>query len=227
AAGVGTGAVSARALFYGANETRQDQSRIAREKERTTKPLAESAPPQANRLGRPLEGFPQPGKAVGTIGQFKPLGLRYSFVVRGTDGQEREVDAATASKSTAPIFLTMEANQEAYLQVWKTAGSSTPKLYWPQKETGQFSLKMTAGHRQQIALPMESGHVTFTAHLSRVPFGPTTEHETAMFDRLSPNQLLESTTEIGQTGSHEQATYVISQDPSSTVQIAVDMTLSR
>jgi len=121
----------------------------------------------------------------------------------------------------------MEANQEAYLQVWKTAGSSTPKLYWPQKETGQFSLKMTAGHRQQIALPMESGHVTFTAHLSRVPFGPTTEHETAMFDRLSPNQLLESTTEIGQTGSHEQATYVISQDPSSTVQIAVDMTLSR
>jgi hypothetical protein len=121
----------------------------------------------------------------------------------------------------------MEANQEAYLQVWKTAGYSTPQLYWPQKETGQFSLKMTAGHRQQIALPMESGHVTFTANLSRVPFGPATEHEAAMFDRLSPNQLLESIAEIGQTGSHEQATYVISQDPSSTVQIAVDMTLVR
>jgi hypothetical protein len=226
AAGVGTPAVSARALFYAANETRQDQGRIAREKERATKPLAESAP-QANRLGHPLEGFSQPGKALGTIGQLKPLGLRYSFVVRGTDGQEREVDAATASKSTTPILLTMEANQEAYLQVWKTAGSSTPQLYWPQKETGQFSLKMTAGHRQQIALPMESGHVTFTAHLSRVPFGPTTEREAAMFDRLSPNQLLESITEIDQTGSHEQATYVISQDPSSTVQIAVDMTLSR
>ena len=226
AAGVGTPAVSARALFYAGNETRQDEGRMAREKERAAKPLAESAP-QANRLGRPLEGLSQPGKAVGTIGQLKPLGLRYSFVVRGSDGQEREVDAATASKSTASIFLTMEANQEAYLQVWKTAGSSTPQLYWPQKETGQFSFKMTAGHRQQIALPMESGPVTFTAHLSRVPFGPTTEHEAAMLDRPSPNQLLESVTEIDQTGSHEQATYIVSQDPSIPAQIVVQMTLVR
>lgn len=226
AAGVDTPAISARALFYAANETQQDQGRMAREKERATKPLAESAP-QANRLGRPLEGFSQPGKAAGTIGRLKPLGLRYSFVVRGTDGQEREVDAAIASKSTEPIFLTMEANQEAYLQVWKTAGSSTPQLYWPQKETGQASLKMTAGHRQQIALPMESGHVTFTAHLSRVPFGPTTEYEAGMLDRPSSNQLLESITEIDQTGSHEQATYVVSQDPSIPVQIVVEMTLVR
>jgi len=226
AAGVGTPAVSARALFYGANETRQDQGRIAREKERATKPLAESAP-QTNRLGRPLEGFSQPGKAVGTIGQLKPLGLRYSFVVRGTDGQEREVDAATASKSTESIVLTVEANQEAYLQVWKTVGSSTPQLYWPEKETGQFSLKMTAGHRQQIALPMGNGHVTLTAHLSRVPFGPTTEHEAAMLGRLSPNQIQESITASDQTGSHEQATYVVSQDPSKPAQIVVEMTLAR
>jgi hypothetical protein len=121
----------------------------------------------------------------------------------------------------------MEANQEAYLQVWKTADSSTPQLYWPQKETGQFSLKMTAGHRQQIALPIENGHLTFTAHLSRVPFGPTTEHEAAIFDRLSPNQLLESITAIDQTGSHEQATYVVSQDPSIPAQIVVEITLVR
>jgi hypothetical protein len=226
AAGVGTPAVSARALFYGANEIRQDEGRIAREKERATKSLAESAP-QANRLGRPLEGFSQSGKAVGTIGQLKPLGLRYSFVVRGTDGQEREVDAATASKSTAPIFLTMEVNQEAYLQVWKKAGSSTPQLYWPEKETGQFSLKMTAGHRQQIALPMGNGRVTLTAHLSRVPFGPTTEHEAAMLGRLSPNQIQESITASDQTGSHEQATYVVSQDPSKPTQLVVEMTLAR
>jgi hypothetical protein len=226
AAGVGTPVVSARALFYAANEMRQDEGRIAREKEGATKPLAESAP-QANRLGGPLEGISQPGKAAGTIGQLKPLGLRYSFVVRGIDGQEREVDATTASKSTAPIFLTMEANQEAYLQVWKTAGSSPSLLYWPQKETGQFSQKMTAGHRRQIALPMENRHVTFTAHLSRVPFGPTTEHEAAMFDRLPPNQIQESITARDQTGAPEQAIYVISQDPSIPAQIVVEMTLVR
>jgi hypothetical protein len=226
AAGVGTPAVSARALFYAADETRKDQDRIAREKEPAMKPLAESAP-QANRLGRPLEGLSQLGKVAGTIGQLKPLGLRYSFVVRETDGEEREVDAATASKSTEPIFLRVEANQEAYLQVWKTVGSSTPQLYWPEKATGQFSLKMAAGHRQQIALPMERGHVTFTAYLSRVPFSPITGQETITFNRLSPYQFQESITARNQLGSQEQATYVVNQDPSPTVQIAVDMILSQ
>jgi hypothetical protein len=190
------------------------------------KPLAEPAP-QANRLGRPLEGLSQLGKAAGTIGQLKPLGLRYSFVVRETDGQEREVDAPTASKSTEPIFLRVEANQEAYLQVWKTVGSSTPQLYWPEKATGQFSLRMAAGHRQQIALPRESGRVTFTAHLSRVPFGPITGQETITFNRLSPYQFQESITASHQLGSQEQATYVVNQDPSPTVQIAVDMILGQ
>ena len=123
------------------------------------------------------------------------------------------MDAATASKSIQPIFLTVEANQDAYLQVWKTVGSSTPQLQWPEKETGQISLKITADQRQHIALPMESGPVTLTARLSRVPFGPITRQEAAMFDRLSPNQLQESITASNQTGSQEQATYVVNQDP--------------
>ena len=114
------------------------------------------------------------------------------------------MDAATASKSIQPVFLTVEANQDAHLQVWKTVGSSTPQLLWPEKETGQISLKMTAGQRQHIPLPMESGPVTLTARLSLVPFGPTTRQETAMFDRLSPNQLQESITANNQTGSQEQ-----------------------
>ena len=226
AAGAVAPAVGARALFYAADATRQDQGRMAPEKERAMKPLTESAP-QANRLERKLDGLSQPDKAAGTVAQLRPLGLRYSFVVRGTDGQEREVDAATASKSMEPIFLTVEANQDAYLQVWKTVGSSTTQLLWPEKETGQISLKMTAGQRQHIALPMESRPVTLTARLSRVPFGPITRQEAAMFDRLSPNQLQESITASNQPGSQEHATYVVKQDPSTTAQIAVDMTLGR
>jgi hypothetical protein len=174
-----------------------------------------------------LEGPSQPGKAVGTVGQLRPLGLRYSFVVRGTDGQEREVDEASASKSIQPRFLTVEANQEAYLQVWKTVAPSTPQLYRPEKEARQIALKLTAGQRQQIALPTESGPVTFTVRLSRVPFGPITGQDATIFDRLSPNQLVESISERNQTGSHEQATYVVSQDPSPTAQIAVEMTLGQ
>jgi hypothetical protein len=205
-------ALSARALFYGGEPSRADTRSMAKEQEQAMKPLAESAP-RANRPARPLEGLSQLGKAAGTVAQLRPLGLRYSFIVRGTDGQEREVDAA-AEQSTEPVRLTVEANQGAYLQVWKTTGSSTPQLLWPEKETGQIALKITAGQRQHILLPMESGPVTLTARLSRAPFGPITKEEAAMFDRLSPNQLQESFTPSGAAGSQERATYVVNRDSS-------------
>jgi hypothetical protein len=221
-----TPALSARALFYEGEPGRADIGSMAKEQRQAMKPLAESAP-HANRLERKPEGLSQLGKAAGTADQLRPLGLRYSFVVRGTDGQEREVDAASASKSIQPVFLTVEANQDAYLQVWETVGSSTPQLLWPEKETGQISLKITAGQRQHIPLPMESGPVTLTARISRVPSGPITRQEAAMFDRLSPNQLRESITANNQTGSQERATYIVNQDPSTTAQIAVNMTLDR
>jgi hypothetical protein len=137
------------------------------------------------------------------------------------------VDAATASKSIQPVFLTVEANQDAYLQVWETVGSSTPQLLWPEKETGRISLMITAGQRQHIPLPMESVTVTLTARISRVPSGPITRQEAAMFYRLSPNQLRESITANNQTGSQERATYIVNQDPFTTAQIAVNMTLDR
>jgi hypothetical protein len=225
-AATGTPVLSARALFYGEEPDRADTRSMAKEQEQAMKPLAESAP-QANRLERPLEGLSQLGKAAGTAAQLRPLGLRYSFIVRGTDGQEREVDAAAAAKSTEPVRLTVETNQGAYLQVWKTTGSSTPQLLWPEKETGQIALKITAGQRQHILLPMKSGPVTLTARLSRAPFGPITREEAAMFDRLSPNQLQESFTPSGAAGSQERATYVVNQDPSTTAQIAVVITLGR
>ena len=136
------------------------------------------------------------------------------------------MDAATASKSIQPVFLTVEANQDAYLQVWKTVGSSTPQLLWPEKETGQISLKITAGQRQHIPLPMESGPVTLTARLSRVPSEPITRQEAAMFDRVSPNQLQESIMPANNRLT-KRATYVVNQDPATTAQIAVNMTLDR
>ena len=220
-----TPALGARALFYGEEPGRADTRSMAKEQEQAIKPLAESAP-QANRPERPREEFLQLGKAAGMVAQLKPLGLRYSFVVREIDGQEREVDTATASKNIHPVFLTAEANQNAYLQVWKTVGSSTPQLLWPKKETGQISLKMTAGQREQIPLPREDGPITLTARLSLVPFEPTMKHETAMYERLSSNQLQELITPSGTAGSQERATYVVSQDRL-IAQIAVEMILGR
>jgi hypothetical protein len=221
-----TPALSARALFYEGEPGRADIGSMAKEQRQAMKPLAESAP-HANRLERKPEGLSQLGKVAGTADQLRPLGLRYSFVVRGTDGQEREVDAASVSKSIQPVFLTVEANQDAYLQVWETVRSSTPQLLWPEKETGRISLMITAGQRQHIPLPMESVTVTLTARISRVPSGPITRQEAAMFDRLPPNQLRESITANNQTGSQERATYIVNQDPFTTAQIAVNMTLDR
>jgi len=219
-------AFSARALFYGGEPGRADSRSMAKEQEQAVKPLAESRP-QENRIERKQEGLSQLGKAAGTVAPLRPLGLRYSFVVRGTDGQEQEADVATALKSSEPVHLTVEANQDAYLQVWERVGSSTPQLLWPEKESSQTSLKITAGQRQHIPLSMESGPITLTARLSRVPSESITTPETGMADRLSPNQVQESITANNRTGSQERATYVVNPDPSTAAQVAVDIILSR
>jgi len=211
-------ATSARALFYAGEPERLDKQAFA-EKEQRLKAFSESAP-QANRPERKLDRLAAAGKAT----QFMSLGLRYSFVIRGSDGQDREVDAVTASKSTESTHLTVEANQDGYLQVWRMEGSSTPQLLFPEKDSGQISMKILAGQRQVIPLPTESGPVTLIARLSRSPFGPITRQEAAMLDRPSPNQLQET---ITSTSSQEQATYVVNQDPSPAAQIVVEIPLRR
>ncbi|MDP3595816.1 MAG: hypothetical protein Q8S75_02335, partial [Nitrospirota bacterium] len=136
-------AISARALFYGEVAIRQDTGRVAPTRERAMSPLAESTA-QANRLERKLDQSAPAGKAATSGSQLKPLGLRYSFMVQGAGGQDREVSAAMASKSPGPLRLTLEANQAAYLQVWLKAGPSTPQLLIPQNTSGQISLKIAA-----------------------------------------------------------------------------------
>ncbi|THJ24850.1 MAG: hypothetical protein CAF45_003390 [Nitrospira sp. CG24E] len=211
-----TPTVSARALFYAGESLRPD----------TRKSHAESAP-QASRLERKSEGLSQLGKAAGTVARLRPLGLRYSFVVRGTDGKEQEVDGVSASRNMQPTFLTLEANQEAYVQVWKTVGSSIPKLQLPEKETGGISLKLTVGQRQQLALPIESSPFTLTVRLSQVPFDSVARQKSGMSDRSSLDQLQESITEDNRTNSRERATYIVRQDPSTTAQITVDITFGQ
>jgi hypothetical protein len=219
-----TPALSARTLFYGGEPPRPEMQSVA--KEQAVKPLAESAS-KANRLERTPERLLQPSKAAGTAAQLKPLGLRYSFVVRETDGREREVDEATASKSVQPVFLTVESNQDAYLEVWKTVSSSTPHLLWPEKETAPTSLKIAAGQRQFIPLPTKTGPAHLTVRVSRVPPEPITTEEAVIFDQPSPDQLQESITASDRTGSQEHATYVVKQDLSTTAPIVVDIPLGQ
>ena len=210
----------ARALFYG---TGTDTGRITQAQERAMKPLAE-AEPQMSPLKRKLEGLSQLSKSAAPATPDKPLGLRYSFVVQHSDGQEQEIDAAGASKNSTPVQLTIEPNQDGYVQVWKNVGSANTQLLLPQKDSGHISQKIHAGQRQRLPLPADSG--TVIVRLSRVPFGPISRQEAALLNRRSPHLLQESGTSPSPTGSQEQATYVVSQDPSPTAQIAVDILLT-
>ncbi|MCC6139189.1 MAG: hypothetical protein IT389_01075 [Nitrospira sp.] len=215
--------VSARALFYG-EAVRADTGRMPSAQERAMKPLGESTP-QANAFRRKLDGLSPLNQAAGSAAPVKPLGLRYSLVTQKADGQEQELDATAAAKSSTLIQLTLEANQDGYMQIWRNVGSSNTQLLLPQKDSGHISQKIQAGQRQRLLVPAESG--TVIVRLSRVPFGPISRQEAALLNRFSPNQLQESGTFPSPAGSQEQATYVVSQDLSPSAQIAVDIQLAQ
>lgn len=151
----------------------------------------------------------------------KPLGLRYSFVARGSDGQDREMDAATAAMSAEPVRLTINTNQPAYLQVWAMGGSSPTKLLFPEKGSGQISTRIAPGQRQLIPVPAEHHTGTLVIRLSLVPFGPISRQEAALLDRPATGQLLESVTGSVTHGQAEQATYVIGSPSASIIQTAI------
>jgi hypothetical protein len=219
-------ALSARALYYSGERGLAGPRSMAKEQEQAMKPSAESAP-QSYRFERKQEGMLPPDKSAGTAAQLRPLGLRYSFVIHGPDGQEREVDVVTALRSTQPVFLALEANQDTYLQVWETGGSSMPRLLWPEKVTGQTALRVNARQRQLVPLSMESGSIVLTARLSLASPEPITGKEAGVGDRLSLNQVQESITESNRAGPQERATYVVSPELSPLAQVAVDIILNR
>lgn len=175
-----------------------------------------------------MDQFAAAGKA-GAIGQVKPLGLRYSFVTRGADGQSREVAAAIAAGSKEPVRITVETTQDAYLQILQNLGSAGTRLWWPPQETGKISLKLLAGKRSEIPLPppAENGLLALTIRLSPKPFGPLTMQEVGMLDRFSANLLIESVSPADTSGVQEQATYVVNPEASPTAQLAVDIPISQ
>ncbi len=215
---------SARALFYGETSSRSDASGFAQESGRAMKPLADSEP-QADRLERKMDQFALAGKTAGAPAPMKPLGLRYSFVTQTSDGQNQEVSAAMAARRKEPVRITVEATQEAYLQMLQNLGSAGTRLWWPPQETGKISLKLMPGKRSEIPMPppAENGLITLIIRLSPKPFGPLTMQEVGMLDRFSANLLTESVFPGGATGAQEEATYVVSQDPSTSAQLAVEI----
>ena len=194
---------SARALFYGQIPASEVDVRAQEKEAKSAQKTDRFA------LGRTAPERPS---------VVKPLALRYSFVIRESNGQEREVDAATAATDAGTVTLMFESNQEAYVQIWRRAGDSLPELLVPAKETGHISLKTAAGQRQQMTVPGASDRLI--VRLSRVPFGPITRQEAVMTGRGSSGQVAELSSTTA-----EQATYVANPDPSA-AELALEIPLN-
>lgn len=204
-------AFSARARFYGEPLDRTDAGLPGAEPAQALKRPSVEAAPEANRPERRSERFALGSKAQDRAAAIKPLALRHSFIVRQADGQDRELDTTKIVGDPGTVYLTVESNQDAYLQVWGRAEDSTPQLVFPGKDTGQISLRITTGQRQHIPVP--TGHSRLTVRLSRKPFGPVTRQEAEMLDRPTADQLVESITPESTVGP-EYATYVANREAS-------------
>jgi hypothetical protein len=203
--------ISARSLFYGEPASPPDAGLIAQEKKAAMEPLPES-PPQTGRSEERLDRLSQLSRAKAATMAAKPLGLRYSFVIRESNGMEREVDAKTAATSTNPVRLTVETNQEAYLQIWKSVGVSPPQLLFPDGNSGPHSLKLVAGQRQIVPLSRARGAVSLFVRLSRIPPEPRAEQDIPLRDHLSLDRLQESHTVLESIAGQEHAAYAVNRD---------------
>jgi hypothetical protein len=184
---------SARTLFYAESPS-----------PKTTAPAEETEAVQKT------DRFALARKAPQRTAPVKPLALRYRLV-----SEERELPANLSVDRLRSVTLTVESNQDAYVQIWQRAGESLPELALPAKETGRISLKTTAGERQRLTVSGESDQLI--VRLSRVPFGPMTRQEAVMAGRGSPAQLTESV-----SGTEEPATYVANPDISAT-ELAIEV----
>lgn len=217
-------AVSARALFYAALGTRPDSGSMAQNTERAMKPLVESHP-QESESDRMIGSVSKPDRAKENISTVKPLGIRYSFVLRGIDGQDREVDKETALKNAPAASLTVEVNQDSYIQIWETRELSTLFLLLPDKDSGELSSKMIPGQRRVIPLPTGAG--TITIRVSRSPLDPIIGIESLRLDQPSPYQLHETITTKSETGLQDHAHFVVNTDTDQSAQVVMEIPFTR
>jgi len=202
----------ARALFYGHTNrgTASDMRKTEQEPPLTS--MAESAP-QAGQLERREPGLPQQSPIPETVTLTRPLGLRYSFMIQKTDGQNHEV-TSVPSGYRGPVRLTVESNQEVSLQIWLTGPSRPRQRVVPQEDATQTELKLSAGQRESVLLPLASQSTTMIARVSRISLAPTFDQAASLMADRTPDLLQELVTTDAEAPHQENAIYVVHQDAS-------------
>lgn len=203
-AGQAASSMSARSLFYG--ETPRFEATLrAVEEERSEKPPVESSQ-RAVQSERKMERFAAvKNKRLDT--SLLPLGIRYSMQADGTADQNTE-RTARFTDQVRKITVTIESNQDGYVQVWEQAEALPPHRFFPSDPNGQLSSRLGAHERVTLSF-----HATFSTLVIRFSRAVANDVEPAMPDRFSHNQLRESVPSKQEDGAQEQATYVVNQDP--------------
>ncbi len=211
---VGSPRVSARALFYG-------------EGRRTAAESTRAQAGQSSSLEERDSGA-------------KPLGLRYSFVVRGRDGRDVEVAPLIAFTEGDHPRLTIETNDHGYLFVWYEERPETASLFFPpppsppNKEQQPEGPEVTAGTRYVIPLPVGPTREGVVPRgrlfilFSREPEMEITDLSSVIErSQPSPKSLLIEHVEPSRPGApDERAVYVVHPDPAANARLVVDIPLA-
>ncbi len=153
----------------------------------------------------------------------KPLGIRYSLVMNGMKNLHDDRDGETSLR-TGSVDLMIEANQDSFFQVWGEANALPPHLLFPFSTEDPIASRLMTHQRRRIPIP--AGYHSIMVRLSLMPFDTPSTMDSDAMKQSPPQHLQESTTSIGPSGSQEQVTYVVNQDPSTTI-LAVRIPIHR
>ncbi|MFO0779366.1 MAG: hypothetical protein U0223_17375 [Nitrospira sp.] len=199
--------LSARSLFYGAGPQSQDKS-MAGDTRRREKAGSESAQslgqseltPQSLAMAKSKRPAPH-----------QPAGIRYSVSHKEQPEhyQDGAMDAATHAVS---LELTVESNQDGYLQLWKHDGASNLQLLFPISETERPHAKLTAHTPLTISVPSTPDMLVI--RFSRTDTIPSANFDRTLLDDSTRHYLRESVMTDETSNFPSSTHYVVNQDPS-------------
>jgi hypothetical protein len=211
----------ARALFYAGEQRRSEAERAGKSDQAGSKAAAPS---------RDLFRSSQDAMGQGehrTLESAVPsglLGLRYRLTVRKEEGPRRRADETVNVEDVNRVSLTVQSNQDAYLQIWMLSDAQSPKLIVPEAENGTPSASLLAGEPLVIPLPMEQAPFRIAIRIARRPFDPLSPEHAPRFGAAGPLQSQES---LDGGPGQEPDTYVVTQDLSLAARIEVTVPIAR
>ena len=196
--------LSARSLFHGARPHREGQS-LSVDTKRREKAASESVqPPDQSKFT--AQSLAMAKSKHGSSQQ--PVGIRYSLALRKQSEQTHD----GAMDRAAPLELTIESNQDGFLQLWKQVGTTQPQLLFPISEAEQLRSKLVAHTPVIISVPSTPGRLIL--RFSRTGATPSATFDNTLLDDFSRGQLRESVLTDDISDFPSPIHYIVNEDSS-------------